>query len=443
MRGQLTSVSLERFATGLPRGLYDEPMSRGTRCTVATLTLIAALAASTASSEAATVTLGRPNLLGTVPSEYYECSGCQSYAAVNLTPAAGRQLVAPADGQVTSWEAAGEQQEATLSLFSLHPNGDGSYTDGSITAATTTLDGSSIPTALTVLAGDKLAVYFVRTVDFAKSKIRLGVAPAAGASWGELGYFIKGHTETPFATPPDKELLYNATLELLAPGLTGIAPATGGAGTAVTIKGQHLAIATAVTFGGVPATGFSGDDEQITAIAPPHASGPVDVQVTTAGGTSIGLPLDVFTYPSPPPAPPKPDLLAPTVSTLGVSPASFKAANLGGSVFAARVGARVSYRLSEPATTTFTVHRALRGRRSGRRCVAPKPSNRSKRACTRYRSLPGSFTRKAVAGIDHFGFSGRLGGKALPPGRYRLVALARDAAGNRSKPAASTFKITR
>lgn len=193
-----------------------------------------------------------------------------------------------------------------------------------------------------------------------------------------------------------------------------------------------------MTFGGVPASSFSGDNAQVTAVAPARpAGGRVDVQVTTAGGTSIALPVDVFTYPS------TPDRTPPTVSSYVLAPTTFRAVNTGGSVFATRVGTRVSYKLSEAATTTFTVQRALAGRRSGRRCVAPKRSNRRKRKCTRLAAVPGSFAVNGVAGTNRFKFSGRMRGRALSRGSYRLVAVATDGAGNSAKAVSRAFSIVR
>jgi len=75
---------------------------------------------------------------------------------------------------------------------------------------------------------------------------------------------------------------------LSAPVITGIDPATGpaGGGTSVTITGSNLTGATAVTFGGAPATYTVDFDTQITATAPAHDLGTVEVVVTTAGGSS-------------------------------------------------------------------------------------------------------------------------------------------------------------
>lgn len=108
-----------------------------------------------------------------------------------------------------------------------------------------------------------------------------------------------------------------------------------------------------------------------------------------------------------------------------------------------RYGAVVSYRLSEPASVRFTVERPAAGRRVGRRCVAPRRSNRRARRCTRYVTLKGSFSRAGTAGANRFRFMGRLGGKKLRAGRYRLVARARDAAGNASPAARRAFRIRR
>ena len=58
--------------------------------------------------------------------------------------------------------------------------------------------------------------------------------------------------------------------------------------------------------------------------------------------------------------------------------------------------------------------------------------------------VAGSFVRSGKNGLNRFRFTGRLRGRKLARGRYRLVAATRDAAGNRSKPAAPrAFKIVR
>ena len=132
---------------------------------------------------------------------------------------------------------------------------------------------------------------------------------------------------------------------------------------------------------------------------------------------------------------------APTIR-VSVSPSSFPAAASGPPSSPNGPGARVSYVLAKPANVVFTVQRKLTGRRAGRRCVAPRPSNRRARSCVRTRRF-GSFREQGVAGTNVLRFSGRVGGRRLAPGRYQLVAVATDATGTRSKPRTLNFRITR
>ena len=82
------------------------------------------------------------------------------------------------------------------------------------------------------------------------------------------------------------------------------------------------------------------------------------------------------------------------------------------------------YALTAAASVNFTVERALKGRRVGGKCRKQTEANRSKKRCTRYRALKSGFVLQGVAGENGFRFSGRVGAKALRPGKYRLVATA-------------------
>src|SRR6476661_7942593 len=82
------------------------------------------------------------------------------------------------------------------------------------------------------------------------------------------------------------------TYGAVVPTLTSISPVSGSAagGTTVVLTGTNLTGATAVSFGGTPATSFTvNSSTQITAVAPAHSVGTVSVKVTTAGGTSNGV----------------------------------------------------------------------------------------------------------------------------------------------------------
>ncbi|MCA1680421.1 MAG: hypothetical protein LC777_16445, partial [Actinobacteria bacterium] len=85
----------------------------------------------------------------------------------------------------------------------------------------------------------------------------------------------------------------------------------------------------------------------------------------------------------------------------------------------------------------------LPGRRVGGRCVRPTRSNRTKRRCTRYATLRGSFTHNGNVGTNRFRFRGRLRGRGLRPGRYRLRAIATDPAKNSSARKRKGFRILR
>ncbi len=94
------------------------------------------------------------------------------------------------------------------------------------------------------------------------------------------------------------------------PTVTSLAPATGptAGGTTVTLTGTHLTGTTAVTFGGAPASGVTVvDDSTVTAVAPPHPAGAVDVALTAKGRTA---PAGSYAYRVP----------APTVT--GLAPAA-------------------------------------------------------------------------------------------------------------------------
>lgn len=133
-----------------------------------------------------------------------------------------------------------------------------------------------------------------------------------------------------------------------------------------------------------------------------------------------------------------------TISRLRLAPTAFRAAGRGASVARKRVPARtrVSYRLSTPATITFTVERRSAGRRVGKRCAKPTKANRRRRACVLYVKVRGSFTRRSPAGANRFSFTGRLQDRRLKPGSYRLVATP-PAGGRRGPSVRVAFRIVR
>ena len=111
---------------------------------------------------------------------------------------------------------------------------------------------------------------------------------------------------------------------------------------------------------------------------------------------------------------------SPRLSSLRIRPFAFRAARLGGPT-GRRGGALVSYVLSESAIVTFRVQK--------RRPNGP------------WATFPSSFRRAGHAGRNTLRFRGRIGGRRLSVGRWRLVVRARDARGARSAVRRVGFRI--
>jgi hypothetical protein len=327
---------------------------------------------------------------------------------------------APADGTVTEWRVGVSGGPGTFHLRILRPLPGGSFASvGRSEAAVSLNTAFPNPTNLPIHAGDRIGV------EVAATDAGAGISRGSGGGYSIWNSLPDG-TSSVASGVAAGTLKLNATVELAAPVITGVVDAEGGT---VRITGDHFAGATAVGFGSSAATLFDVvSTNQINALPPP-GTGTVPVTVTTAGGTGTGS----YTYP---------DSVSPGISLLTLAPARFSAANSGPSLIAATVGTQVIYELSEPATTRFTVQRAHRGRRKGRRCVPTRRAPKG-RKCTRYKTVRGSFSHAGSAGLNRFRFMGRLRGRALKPGKYRLVAIATDQAGNRSKPRRRGFKIVR
>ena len=170
------------------------------------------------------------------------------------------------------------------------------------------------------------------------------------------------------------------------------------------------------------------------------------------GAFETAVPVHTATAPpaggTPPtsgPPPPPPIATLTRVSHVNLSPRAFRAAPAGPSALSPaghlRFGTTVTYTLNQPANVQFEVMRALAGRRSsGGRCLAPSLRNRRAPACTRLVAVHGAFTRSGRLGANRFAFTGRIGGRPLPPGFYRLVAVP-SAGTTRGATAAIAFRI--
>jgi hypothetical protein len=65
----------------------------------------------------------------------------------------------------------------------------------------------------------------------------------------------------------------------------------------------------------------------------------------------------------------------------------------------------------------------------------------ARRRAGRLRFLKGALRQRGHAGSNRLTFPGRLRGRPLKPGRYVLVAVATDAAGNASSRRRAAFRV--
>jgi len=131
----------------------------------------------------------------------------------------------------------------------------------------------------------------------------------------------------------------------------------------------------------------------------------------------------------PPPPTAAPDTTKPRLTGLALAKKAFKGST------------QLTYGLSERATLTVRVERVKKGRRFGGKCRKQTAANRTRKACKRFVKLAGKIEKTANAGVNKVKIPAKVGGRKLKPGRYRLVAQARDAAGNVSDVKRIGFRV--
>jgi hypothetical protein len=134
----------------------------------------------------------------------------------------------------------------------------------------------------------------------------------------------------------------------------------------------------------------------------------------------------------------------PRLTSLTLSSTVFTPARTGPSIVRSGIsGTLVTFRLNERASVAFTIVRGEEGRRVRGRCQAETHVNRKASRCTRWSPVPGGFRVGGKSGPNGFRFSGRISGRALSPGSYRLLARAHAAAGSIARPVRASFAIRR
>jgi hypothetical protein len=144
--------------------------------------------------------------------------------------------------------------------------------------------------------------------------------------------------------------------------------------------------------------------------------------------------------------------VAPRITGLRVRPKRFSVgvAPTAKSSASRKRGTTVRFSLSESATMRLTVQRrrpGVRVRSKGKlRCRPASKRNRARstgKRCSLYKRVGALVRRNRNAGPNRIKFSGRIGRKALKPGRYRFVAVATDQSGSGSAPKRAGFQVLR
>lgn len=196
---------------------------------------------------------------------------------------------------------------STLTLTITNPNAATQLTGVAVSAAALPggLTGSSATTTCSggtaTLAGGTLSLSGATLNASASCTVSITVSSATPGSYSYTSGTVSASGPTPAsgstATTPTP-----LTVTAPAPTVTSVAPTTGPAagGTSVIITGTAFTGtmgAGGVRFGATNATTYTvNSDTQITAVAPAHAAGIIDVTVVAPGGTSATSVADRFTY---------------------------------------------------------------------------------------------------------------------------------------------------
>ncbi len=153
-----------------------------------------------------------------------------------------------------------------------------------------TISGNNLLGATSVLFGTNPAAFVVN------SNSSITATAPVGAGGTRVDVTVSGPGGTSVVNPAD-QFTYG-------PLISGLSPNTGNrlGATTVSIRGAGFTGATAVNFGGVPASSFTVNSATlITAVSPAGAPGAVAVSVTGPAGPSPSVAADVFTYVAPAP----------------------------------------------------------------------------------------------------------------------------------------------
>lgn len=282
------------------------PRSSGRLRLLVLLPIVVVSLLACSSAQAATVTVGS-RLTASFAPVAFNAPGLLVINSALGEP--GAHVTSPVDGAVIGWKLLGEGGPFELRL--VRPEAAGTFLAGAASAPQTIgpYGLGTFTTDLSIKAGEIVGVQATNKTD----RIGSTEGHSPGSAFA-LWVVPPGSVATPPAGgQAGSELSFSATV-LPAPTVVSVTPTSGpvAGGTSVTVSGTDLTDVQGVSFGSVPAAGYSVTSEgQLTAVAPAGTSaGAVPISVTTEAGTASSA--QSFTYSAPaPPAPPSPPPASP------------------------------------------------------------------------------------------------------------------------------------
>jgi virginiamycin B lyase len=143
-------------------------------------------------------------------------------------------------------------------------------------------------------------------------------------------------------------------------------------------------------------------------------------------------PPTTTTASTPPPPPPPVDKTPPSLTKLTITKR----------FYAGQKSVKITFSLSEKAAVSLRFEHGSSGRSVGGKCVKATHANRHHTSCTRFATTGPRLDLSGKAGANSVTFSGKVAGKTLAIGSYKISASAVDSALNRSKSVeSSSFSV--
>lgn len=375
-----------------------------------------------------------------------------TFGSFGLSPISGPQTAISPSGIVFAWGAGDLSFRSQLHARFFGPDGGSAGADGSVGAQTT---GVALPRlalagngrgllSWTQSDGTGLSLFAAQRAPGTNAFGPPGAPLVSGRDVGSplLAMDDAGDGLVAWTQGPGPVAIHVRGYDATPPALSGVSiPANATAGTRAAFSASPSDL-----WGPVAVRWAFGDGASATGAAAQHAYAragrfTVTATATDAVGNAVARSGSVSVRPA-----------GPAIARLRLTHRRFRVGSARTALSAKRrraagvpVGTTFKFTLDPAARVRIAFARQASGLRArGGRCV--KPSSRLRRAharrCTRFAPIGQALTRSLRAGANAVPFSGRIGRKALAPGRYRATLTA-TAAGRAGAPRSVGFVVVR